>query len=309
MAALGRFERPSSPLVCATRRCHATVTPLSLPRHTGSVQWLAWRGAHMKTLVLGGACAALLAATLAPATLAQGKTDWSFQRVGTFANYRNTSLGSTTISEIVASSADGKTLVYTDAEGGRIGFIDITNPETPQPTGVVLVDPNPGDDVEYTPTSVDVLRNQFALVAVDTSTSKTNTDGSLVVIDLATHQRVAEIDLGGQPDSVKVSPDHRFVAIVIENERDEALCVAGSESGKEIVEDDDYTGAAGTTTEDLCEDGEGVPGGLPQTGFGNPPGWLGVIETGGHPASWVVHQVDLTGVPNRYPDDPEPADG
>ena len=47
--------------------------------------------------------------------------------------------------------------------------------------------------------------------------------GSLLVIDLASRDIAASIDLGGQPDSVKVSPDHRFVAIAIENERNEDL--------------------------------------------------------------------------------------
>lgn len=109
-----------------------------------------------------------------------------------------------------------------------------------------------------------VLRSQYALVAADTSDSKADPSGSLLVIDVRTRATVAEIDLGGQPDSVKVSPDHRFVAISIENERDE-----------EIVVDD-------------------VEGGLPQP----PAGYLTVIETKGHPASWVRQDVP--------PTDPEP---
>ncbi len=54
----------------------------------------------------------------------------SFQRVGTFANYLNNGddAADETVSEIVAATADGNTLVYTDGVRGTIGFIDITNP-------------------------------------------------------------------------------------------------------------------------------------------------------------------------------------
>lgn len=261
----------------------------------------------MNKIALGILCAAMVGATASHPTLAQGKGDWSFQRVGTFANYRNAPIGDKTVSEIIAATADGKTIVYTDSERGTVGFIDITNPASPRAAGTVSLDPDPADGTEYSPTSVDVLRSQYALVAADTSASKTDASGSLLVIDIATRAIVAQIDLGGQPDSVKVSPDHRFVAIAIENERDEALCVGGSDNGSEIVDDDDYTGASSTTTEDLCEDGDGVPGGMPQTAFGNPAGYLAVIETAGNPASWIRRDVAFTGLTGLlYPTDPEP---
>ena len=38
--------------------------------------------------------------------------DWRFKRVGTFANFRNAELGDVTVSEIVAATPDGRTLVY-----------------------------------------------------------------------------------------------------------------------------------------------------------------------------------------------------
>jgi YVTN family beta-propeller protein len=46
-------------------------------------------------------------------------------------------------------------------------------------------------------------------------------DGKLVVVDIATRQVVHEIALGGQPDSIAISKDGKYVAVVIENERDE----------------------------------------------------------------------------------------
>jgi len=219
----------------------------------------------MRRLTLATLCAVLFGALHAPTTHADGKGGWNFRRIGTFANYTNGSLDETTVAEIVAASADGRTLVYTDAGRGTIGFIDITNPANPQPAGTLDLDPNPADDVVYSPTSVDVLRNQYVLVAADTSASKIDVGGELVVIDLRTRATVARIDLGGQPDSLKVSPDHRFIAIAIENERDEA-----------------------------------IP--MPQA----PAGYLTVIRTAGNPASWMRQDVDLTGLAEFFPDDPEP---
>ena len=65
-----------------------------------------------------------------------------------------------TVSEIVAATADGMTLVYTDAVRGTIGFIDITNPSNRQPLGTFPVGP------DASPTAVAVLGNRYALVAV-----------------------------------------------------------------------------------------------------------------------------------------------
>ena len=47
--------------------------------------------------------------------------------------------------------------------------------------------------------------------------------GKLVVVNIATRSVVTEMDLGGQPDSVAISPDGRYAAIAIENERDEEV--------------------------------------------------------------------------------------
>ncbi len=225
----------------------------------------------------------------------------SFQRVGTFADYRNNGDqgAGETVAEIVASTADGRTLVYTDGVRGAVGLIDITNPARPQPLGSLPLDPNPdadppNTDHSYSPTSVAVLGNRYALVAADTSASKTGTSGALVVIDLATRTIVREIDLGGQPDSIKISPDQRYAAIVIENERSEDLCVGGSKDGVEVDEDE-------------CEAGGGVPGGLPQTPYGNPPGFLSVLTLAGPPTAWAAPRVvQLTGLAAYASDDPEP---
>ena len=61
------------------------------------------------------------------------------------------------------------------------------------------------------------------LAGVNTSESKAKPSGNLAVIDLATKTIEATCDLGGQPDSVALSADKSFLAIAIENERDEEV--------------------------------------------------------------------------------------
>ncbi len=265
----------------------------------------------MKNITTGLLLAGLVAGATSNATQATGSLffanerpthlrfpsrEMSFQRLGTFANYLNNGddAADETVSEIVAATANGNTLVYTDGVRGTIGFIDITNPGNPQPLGLTILDPDPDDDTDYSPTSVDVLGNQYALVAANTSESLTNTSGKLVVVGIATRRIVTEIDLGGQPDSVKISPDHKYVAIVIENERNEDLCVGGTLDGTEADEDD-------------CANGGGVLGGLPQTPFGNPAGYLAVIQLNGPPLAWGPPSVvSLAGLSAYASGDPEP---
>ena len=219
----------------------------------------------------------------------------SFQRIATLGNYLNNGADAAdeTVSEIIAATANGRTLVYTDAIRGTIGFIDITNPSNPQPLGTLPLDTDPDDDIEHSPTSVDVLGNRYALVAVDTTSGEFATpSGYLLVVDISNPAApvvVTSIDLQGQPDSLKISHDQRFAAIAIENQRNEDLCVGGSEDGTEADEDD-------------CVDGGGVLGGLPQA----PAGFLVVIRLAGPPTGWAPQNVSLTGFATYAPDDPEP---
>lgn len=198
------------------------------------------------------------------ARVARSSSGWSFQRVSTIANFNNNApeeFGKTTVSEIIAATQDGMTLVYTDSELAQIGFVDIKDPASPVPTGTV--------DVGGEPTSVDVYGNRYVLVAVNTSPSFVSPSGKLVVIDVATRGIVRQVDLGGQPDSLKISPDRRYAAIAIENERDEDV-----------------------------SDGE-----LPQL----PAGYLAIIDLpGGDPAGWTRRDVALTGLAGYAPQDPEP---
>jgi len=144
-----------------------------------------------------------------------------FERVATFPVYSN--LGADedasreTVAEITAVSRDGRTLIYTDSPGERIGLVDIQDPKSPKPAGFVKL--------EGEPTSV-AVHHHFVLVAVNTSASFAQPDGVLAVFDIrnpAQPKRVATLPMGGQPDSIAVSPKGRYAAVVIENERDEDL--------------------------------------------------------------------------------------
>lgn len=164
-----------------------------------------------------------------------------------------------TAAEIVAASEDGMALVYTNSLKGEVGFVDITDPAAPKALGMLAM----GGE----PTSVTVLGGH-ALVAVNTSANFINASGKLVVVDMAKRSIVTEIQLGGQPDSVARSKDGQYVAVVIENERDESL----------------------------------NKGALPQA----PSGYLTIVDTVGAPASWKTRKVELQGLAALYPEDAEP---
>jgi DNA-binding beta-propeller fold protein YncE len=165
----------------------------------------------MKPLRLGALAAALLASTaLVPANAEV------FNRVATFNVVDNlpADADSTkeTVSEIIAATENGMMLVYTDSPGERVGLVDIADPMSPSPAGTVAL----GGE----PTSVVVVGGK-ALVGVVTSESYTNPSGHVAVVDIASKTVDATCDLGGQPDSLALSPDKTFLAIAIENERDE----------------------------------------------------------------------------------------
>jgi hypothetical protein len=160
---------------------------------------------------------ALTAALVAASALTPAAAD-VFNRVATFHVVDNLPAGADpemeTVSEIVAATDDGMTLVYTDSPGERIGLIDIPDPAAPRAAGVVAL----GGE----PTSVVVLGGK-ALVGVVTSASYTEPSGHLAIVDIASKSVDATCDLGGQPDSLVLSPDKSFLAIAIETERDEEV--------------------------------------------------------------------------------------
>ena len=189
-----------------------------------------------------------------------------FERVATFPVYRNLGVDEDasreTVAEITAVSRDGRTLIYTDRPGERIGLVNIRDPKNPKPAGFV--------QLEGEPTSV-AVHHHFALVAVNTSLSFAQPDGVLAVFDIrnpAQPKRVATLPMGGQPDSIAISPRGRYAAVAIENERDEDL-------------------------------NDGL---LPQL----PAGFLRIVDLKGQPSRWRTRDVDLTGLAEVAPNDPEP---
>ena len=119
-----------------------------------------------------------------------------------------------TSAEIVTATPDGMTLVFSDSPGKRIGFIDIADPRQPKTGGSLALDGEP--------TSV-ATAGKMILVGLNTSASKAEPSGALLAVDAAGKTISASCDLGGQPDSVAVSPDGSIVAVAVENERDEEL--------------------------------------------------------------------------------------
>ena len=138
----------------------------------------------------------------------------NFSQVGKFGTPANNQKKVETSAEIIAATADGMTLVYSDSPAKVIGMIDISDPSDPQPLGSIQLDGEP--------TSV-AVKNGKAYVGINTSPNFTEPSGHLLVIDIATKNKVGRFDLGGQPDSVAVSPDGTFVAVAIENERNEDI--------------------------------------------------------------------------------------
>jgi DNA-binding beta-propeller fold protein YncE len=123
------------------------------------------------------------------------------------------------------------------------------------------------------PTSVAITPNgRWVLAVVHGEAATETTPGTpdhIAVFDLQNLAAAPVIKiLGGQPDSIAISADGRYAAIAIENERDEDV----------------------------------LDGLLPQL----PAGFLTIVDLVGAPADWTLRAVDLTGIAERFPEDPEP---
>lgn len=149
---------------------------------------------------------------------APAMAEMNFNRIASFPVVKNMTAGEDTgretSPEIIDVTADGMTLVYTDSPLEALGMVDITDPANPAPKGNVKLSGEP--------TSVAVI-GTTAYVGVNTSESYTQPSGLIKAIDTADGAELASCDLGGQPDSVARSHDGGFLAVAIENERDEDL--------------------------------------------------------------------------------------
>ncbi|SBS26969.1 hypothetical protein MAQ5080_00686 [Marinomonas aquimarina] len=203
----------------------------------------------------------LLATCLAGASLAAQAE--SFNRIASFPvaqNLGSKAIETETSAEIITATADGNTLIYSDSPLGGIGFVDIKQANQPKALGFL--------DLNGEPTSVATV-GKWVVTGVNTSESYTQPSGYLAIADIASQKVIKRCDLGGQPDSVAVSKDGRYIAVAIENERDEDL----------------------------------NDGALPQM----PAGYVVIIEfdqaTG---ACQKTHNISLAGLAEIAPSDPEP---
>ena len=206
-----------------------------------------------------------MAAVIGLATVSVAQADY-FERINTYPVYNTLPKGADktteTVAEIISASKDGRTLAFTDSPGEAIVFVNADQPSNIKPMSRVAL----GGE----PTSVS-MGTDAAYAGVNTSEDYVNAAGHLAVISLKDMGVAAKCDAKGQPDSVAVSPDGKFVAIAIENERDEDL-------------------------------NDGV---IPQM----PAGHLAIfdLDDQGMPTNCdAVRIVDMTGLADVAPSDPEP---
>ncbi len=158
-----------------------------------------------------------LTSALALATAFPASAEQSFNRIASFATPLNSTgeaAAKPSSAEIITATEDGQRLIYSDSPLGVLGLIDIADPAAPTPLGTVAMGGEP---------TTTVVVGNLAFAGVNTSESYTKPSGKLVTVDLTEQKVVAECELGGQPDSVAKAPDGSFLAIAIENERDEEV--------------------------------------------------------------------------------------
>lgn len=207
---------------------------------------------------------ALLTSAIALASAMPAMSETTFNRIGSFATPDNAAEGAdrtkASSAEIISASEDGNTLVYSDSPLGVLGFLDITDPAAPKGLGTVEMDGEP--------TTAVIIGNRV-YAGVDTSESFTQPSGALRVLDLASHDILTSCDLGGQPDAVVKARDGSFLAVAIENQRDE-------------------------------DHDDGI---LPQM----PAGYVVKLPVSGDELDCGAQQrIDLTGLAEIAPEDPEP---
>ncbi|MFJ2352041.1 esterase-like activity of phytase family protein [Glutamicibacter sp. NPDC087673] len=167
----------------------------------------------------GVLAAAVIAASLSPLAAAADPGEY-FEREATYPVYQNHPDGAAaaTAAEISTVSADGNTLIYSDALSRSVGFLDISNPAAPK--GLGLLGLHQLGSAEDEPTSV-AAHGDYVFVVVNTSASYSDPSGRVDVVRIADRTLVHSFALPGQPDSIALSADGAYAGIAIENERDE----------------------------------------------------------------------------------------
>ncbi|MGE2732497.1 esterase-like activity of phytase family protein [Mycolicibacterium vaccae] len=173
-----------------------------------------------------------------------------YHRTATYPVYLNSAADQRddeTVAEISTVTPDGNTLIYTDATGKRIGFLNITEPTKPIGLGTLsLSELGHADDQ---PTSVAAV-GEYVLVVVDTTGGNLTQPSGRIDVEAA---RVADLDT---PDDL----EPEYVSI---NSRGQVAVTLQENNGIAIL--DGRTGAvqniftAGTQTVDgidTAEDGQ-----------------------------------------------------
>ena len=197
------------------------------------------------------------------ATASQPTPSPAFERLATYPVFQNVPEGvdpaDETVAEISTYTDDGDTVIYTDAAGKRIGFLDISDPS--EPVGAGTIDLAQLGDADDQPTSVAAVGDYVMVVVDESGGDFVHPAGRVDVVRISDRTLVRSIDLGGQPDSIAISPGGDYAAIAMENQRDEEFTPPGGEEGD-----------------------------LPQL----PAGALQVIDLDGvDPAGWTAHEVPL----------------
>jgi LPXTG-motif cell wall-anchored protein len=231
----------------------------------------------VRALAIGASITLVCLSVTALPAAAEDTAGSAFSRISTYPVYLNLPTdadpSAETVAEISTVTADGNTLISTDAAGQRIGFLDISDPSAPIGKGSVsLAELGHADDQ---PTSVAAFGDYVLVVIDETGGDFPNPKGRVDVLRLSDRERVASIDLLGQPDSIAISKDGAYAAIAMENQRDEEFTPEGGEEGD-----------------------------LPQA----PAGFVQVIELAGTPSEWTADPIALPASALAGLDTPEDAE-
>lgn len=156
------------------------------------------------------------------------------------------------VAEIISASPDGNLVAFTNAGDKQIGFIDIQNPQAPQPLGSLDMS-SLGE-----PTSVVITPNgQLAIAAILAADAN---PGVLVFINPSTRELVGQLQLPGiGPDSVAITPDGSKVIVAIEDEED-VENLPGQRTGSVAIVTIDYANPSQSAITSVAFDLSTIPG-------------------------------------------------
>jgi DNA-binding beta-propeller fold protein YncE len=155
------------------------------------------------------------------------------------------------VAEIVAATPDGNTVIFTNSEEKKLGFVNITAPSSPTLIGNVDL------AALGEPTSVAVTPNgQYAIVAI----LRDPQPGLLVFVNMDTRQIAGQLQLRGiGPDSIAVTPDGQRVVVAIEDQEDEDN-LPGQRPGSVNIIKIDYANPAASRVTNVSINLSGVRG-------------------------------------------------